>query len=94
MKVQPLQLPTMERMPLQLPFSPSDLLWRYPLGFHHAAQQPSSPIVDYKSHLPVSLQSDPRIWSREDVAAFLKWCETEFDVPNFDMEMFQMNGKL
>lgn len=37
--------------------------------------------------------SDPRVWSREDVATFLRWCEREFDLPHFDMEMFQMNGK-
>lgn len=38
--------------------------------------------------------SDPRIWNREDVISFLRWCESEFDLPNFDMELFQMNGKL
>jgi ETS translocation variant 6/7 len=37
--------------------------------------------------------SDPRVWSRDDVATFLRWCEREFDLPHFDMEMFQMNGK-
>ena len=37
--------------------------------------------------------SDPRLWSREDVAAFLRWAEREFDLPQFDMDMFQMNGK-
>ncbi|XP_049836652.1 ets DNA-binding protein pokkuri-like isoform X1 [Schistocerca gregaria] len=62
---------------------------------------PSSNVVDFKAHLPPSLASpfsfvpasDPRIWSREDVAAFLKWCEREFDLPEFNMDMFQMNGK-
>lgn len=37
--------------------------------------------------------SDPRVWSREDVASFLRWAEREFDLPQFDMDMFQMNGK-
>lgn len=37
--------------------------------------------------------SDPRIWSRDDVAGFLRWAEREFDLPQFDMDMFQMNGK-
>lgn len=37
--------------------------------------------------------SDPRLWSREDVATFLRWAEREFDLPQFDMDMFQMNGK-
>jgi len=37
--------------------------------------------------------SDPRLWSKEDVVAFLRWAEREFDLPPFDMEMFQMNGK-
>ena len=39
------------------------------------------------------LASDPRIWSRDDVATFLRWAEREFDLPKFDMDMFQMNGK-
>lgn len=37
--------------------------------------------------------SDPRLWSRDDVVAFLRWAEREFDLPQFDMDMFQMNGK-
>lgn len=37
--------------------------------------------------------SDPRLWSREDVATFLQWAEREFDLPSIDMEGFQMNGK-
>lgn len=37
--------------------------------------------------------SDPRLWSREDVTTFLRWAEREFDLPQFDMDMFQMNGK-
>uniref|UniRef100_A0A0A9X314 Ets DNA-binding protein pokkuri n=1 Tax=Lygus hesperus TaxID=30085 RepID=A0A0A9X314_LYGHE len=78
----------MERAPL---FNPSDLLWRYPLGFQpspHPYHQ-----LDLRMHLPASLASDPRLWSREDVVAFLRWCEYEFDLPRFDMDFFQMNGK-
>lgn len=98
MKLLPLSLPpvaAMERLPLSLPFSPTDLLWRYPLGFPTAPSQPPpmSPLLDFKTHLPNSLASDPRVWSRDDVATFLRWCEREFDLPHFDMEMFQMNGK-
>jgi len=98
MKLLPLSLPpvaAMDRLPLPLPFSPTDLLWRYPLGFPAAPSQPSpmSPLLDFKTHLPTSLASDPRVWSREDVATFLRWCEREFDLPHFNMEMFQMNGK-
>lgn len=37
---------------------------------------------------------DPRMWSREDVVDFLRWSEYEFDLPQFDLDMFQMNGKL
>ncbi|KAK6637242.1 hypothetical protein RUM44_007656 [Polyplax serrata] len=37
--------------------------------------------------------TDPRLWSREDVVYFLRWCETEFDLPHFDIDLFQMNGK-
>lgn len=82
---------TMDRIPLSLPFN-TDLLWRYPLGFH-SLQPPSSPLMDYKSQLPTSLAGDPRVWSREDVATFLRWAEREFDLQPIDMDMFQMNGK-
>lgn len=37
--------------------------------------------------------TDPRIWTKEDVAAFIQWAEIEFDLPRFDTELFQMNGK-
>ncbi|KAK9875812.1 hypothetical protein WA026_009597 [Henosepilachna vigintioctopunctata] len=83
----------MDRLPLPMPFSP-DLLWRYPLGFSSIGQQPpSSPLLDYKSQLPTSLASDPRVWSRDDVVAFLRWAEREFDIQPIDLDMFQMNGK-
>lgn len=97
MKLLPLSLPpvaAMDRLPLSLPFSPTDLLWRYPLGFPAPSQPPPmSPLIDFKTHLPTSLASDPRVWSRDDVASFLRWCEREFDLPHFEMDMFQMNGK-
>lgn len=84
--------PTMDRLPLPLPFSP-EILWRYPLGFPTMTQQPpSSPLLDYKSQLPTALATDPRLWSREDVVVFLRWAEREFDLQPIDMEMFQMNG--
>ncbi|KAJ8952438.1 hypothetical protein NQ318_014530 [Aromia moschata] len=85
---------TMDRIPLPLPFSP-DLLWRYPLGFPSMGHQnpPSSPLLDYKSQLPSSLPSDPRVWNREDVTTFLQWAEREFDIQPIDHDMFQMNGK-
>lgn len=86
---------TMDRLPLPLPFSP-ELLWRYPLGFsapHHQTQGPTSPLMDFKTHLPTALATDPRLWSREDVVTFLKWSEREFDLQPFDLDMFQMNGK-
>lgn len=92
MKVVSLQLPSgpsMERLPL--PFSPTELLWRYPLPW---APPPPSPLGDAKAQLPAGLPPEPRLWTREDVAVFLKWCEREFDLPNFDMDLFQMNGKL
>ncbi|XP_046394183.1 ets DNA-binding protein pokkuri [Ischnura elegans] len=63
-----------------------------------SGQPPPSPTqqlspVDFKAHLPVGIESDPRAWTREDVGTFLRWCEKEFDLPRFDMDMFQMNGK-
>lgn len=83
----------MDRLPLPLPFSP-DLFWRYPFPTIPQPQQPpSSPLLDYKSQLPANLATDPRVWSREDVSAFLRWAEREFDLQPIDMDMFQMNGK-
>ncbi|XP_033338006.1 ETS variant transcription factor anterior open [Megalopta genalis] len=79
---------------ISLPFSPTDLLWRYgPAMNFPPTHPPPSPFLDFKTHLPASLASDPRLWSREDVATFLRWAEREFDLPQFDMDMFQMNGK-
>jgi len=84
------------RLPFS-PFTPESIFWKYPLtGFPPMTlkqEHPSSPLLDYKSQLPASLPSDPRIWSREDVSTFLRWAEREFDLPAFDMDMFQMNGK-
>lgn len=82
----PNQQSNMDRIPVPLTFNP-DLLWRYPISL------PSSPLLDFKTHLPNNLATDPRIWTRDDVVAFLHWCEREFDLQPFDMEMFQMNGK-
>ncbi|GBP07004.1 Ets DNA-binding protein pokkuri [Eumeta japonica] len=94
MKVVSLQLPSgpsMERLPL--PFSPTELLWRYPLPWAPPPPSPSPSLGDAKPHLPAGLPPEPRLWTREDVALFLRWCEREFDLPNFDMDLFQMNGK-
>ncbi|RZF38811.1 hypothetical protein LSTR_LSTR000514 [Laodelphax striatellus] len=74
---------------------PSDLLWRYPLTLPTAT--PASPYtpssLDFRTQLPPALGNDPWQWSRDDVVSFLRWCEFEFDLPQFDMDMFQMNGK-
>jgi len=97
---------SMDRLPpLPMPFNPSDLLWRYSsFSLSNAAAAaaaaaaapppppPASPLLDFKTQLPNALATDPRIWSREDVTTFLRWCEREFDLPTFDMDMFQMNG--
>lgn len=64
----------------------SELLWRYP-------QTPASPLADLKTQLPAQLSADPRLWNRDDVAIFLRWSEREFDLPKFDLDSFQMNGK-
>ncbi|XP_033217732.1 ets DNA-binding protein pokkuri isoform X2 [Belonocnema kinseyi] len=79
---------------ISLPFSPTDLLWRYgPAMSFPTAHPPPSPLLDFKNHLPSSLAPDPRCWARDDVATFLRWAEREFDLPIIDMDMFQMNGK-
>lgn len=86
---------TMKLLPIPLsPLNPpaplgiwgSDLLWRYPPA-------PPSPLADLKTQLPPQLNTDPRIWGREEVAVFLRFCEREFDLPKFDLDLFQMNGK-
>lgn len=64
----------------------SDFLWRYPTA-------PPSPLADLKSQLPQALSSNPQVWGREEVAVFLKWTEREFDLPKFELDLFQMNGK-
>lgn len=84
MKLLPIQLPPLGAPP-PLAMFPSDLLWRCP--------PPSSPFADFKTQLPPQLPSDPRVWNRDDVAIFLQFCEREFDLPKFDMDLFQMNGK-
>lgn len=33
------------------------------------------------------------MWNKDDVLAFLRWCEIEFDLPHFDIDLFQMNGE-
>lgn len=88
MKVPPMTLPTGS---LPHPFS-HDLLWRYPNPF--MPQPPPSPMESQlKAHLPGGLGHDPRIWNREDVAMFMRYCEREFDLDKIDMDRFQMNGK-
>lgn len=64
----------------------SDVLWRYPPA-------PPSPLADLKTQLPPQLPPDPRLWTREDVSVFLRFCEREFDLPKFELDLFQMNGK-
>ena len=77
-------------LPPPLHFAP-DFLWRYPNPFF---QPPPSPLESQlKAHLPGGLGSDPRLWLREDVMVFLRYCEREFDLEKIDMDKFQMNGK-
>ena len=65
---------------------------RYPNPF--LQQPPPSPLeTQLKSQLPGGLGHDPRLWHREDVSVFLRYCEREFDLEQIDLEKFQMNGK-
>lgn len=92
MKVPPLNLtPDVNRVGMALPFSP-DLLWRYPLSLPQSAS-PSSPMLDVKTQMPTHLAADPRLWSRDDVTAFLRWFEREFELPAIDHSKFSLNGK-
>lgn len=85
MKLLPIPLPPLGAPP-PMGIWNSEILWRYPPA-------PSSPLHDLKNQMPPQLSTDPRLWNREDVAIFLRWCEREFDLPKFEMELFQMNGK-
>ncbi|XP_037958343.1 ets DNA-binding protein pokkuri isoform X2 [Teleopsis dalmanni] len=81
----------MKMLPVQLSLNPplglwSDVLWRCPPA-------PPSQLAELKTQLPPSLPSDPRLWGREDVTVFLRFCEREFDLPKVDHDLFQMNGK-
>ena len=68
------------------------LFFRYPNPF--LQQPPPSPLeTQLKSQLPGGLGHDPRLWHREDVSIFLRYCEREFDLEQIDLEKFQMNGK-
>jgi Sterile alpha motif (SAM)/Pointed domain len=91
MKVPPISLTGCGAgLPPPLHFSP-DFLWRYPNPFF---QPPPSPLESQlKAHLPGGLGSDPRLWLRDDVMVFLRYCEREFDLEKIDMDKFQMNGK-
>ena len=90
MKVPPISLAGCGGLPPPLHFSP-DFLWRYPNPFF---QPPPSPLESQlKAHLPGGLGPDPRLWLREDVMVFLRYCEREFDLEKIDMDKFQMNGK-
>lgn len=84
MKLLPIPLPPIGAPPLGM--WTSDFLWRYPAA-------PASPLSELKSQLPPQLSPDPRVWNRDDVTVFLQFCEREFDLPKFDMDVFQMNGK-
>ncbi|CRK99954.1 CLUMA_CG013251, isoform A [Clunio marinus] len=84
MKLLPIPLSPLSGPPLGM--WGSDLLWRYPPA-------PPSPLAELKTQLPTQLSTDPRLWGREEVTIFLRWTEREFDLPKFELDLFQMNGK-
>lgn len=84
MKLLPIPLSPLGGPPLGM--WSSDLLWRYPPA-------PPSPLAELKTQLPAQLSTDPRLWGREEVQTFLRWTEREFDLPKFELDLFQMNGK-
>lgn len=84
MKLLPIPLSPLGAPPLGM--WNTDLLWRYPSA-------PPSPLAELKTQLPSQLSSDPRLWGREEVVVFLRWTEHEFDLPKFELDLFQMNGK-
>lgn len=82
MKLLPIPLSPLGGPPLGM--WSSEMLWRYP---------PPSPLAELKTQLPPQLSTDPRLWGREEVVIFLRWTEREFDLPKFELDLFQMNGK-
>jgi len=84
MKLLPIPLSPLGGPPLGM--WSSDLLWRYPPA-------PPSPLAELKTQLPPQLSTDPRLWGRDEVVIFLRWTEREFDLPKFELDLFQMNGK-
>lgn len=84
MKLLPIPLPPIGAPP-PMGIWGSEFMWRY--------SAPHSPLAEMKTQLPSQLSPDPRIWGRDDVVLFLQFCEREFDLPKFDLELFQMNGK-
>ncbi|XP_069797499.1 transcription factor ETV7-like isoform X2 [Narcine bancroftii] len=52
----------------------------------------SSP-QDYLSRLPMKLKIQPSLWSKEDVAEWLKWAEREYSLNSIEENKFEMNGK-
>ncbi|XP_078276568.1 transcription factor ETV7-like isoform X3 [Rhinoraja longicauda] len=48
---------------------------------------------DYLSHVPRKLKSQPSLWSRTDVAHWLKWAEREYSLHSIEENKFEMNGK-
>lgn len=84
MKLLPIPLSPLGAPPLGM--WNSEFLWRYPPA-------PPSPLVELKTQLPPQLSTDPRLWGREEVASFVRWTEREFDLPKFELDLFQMNGK-
>lgn len=84
MKLLPIPLSPLGAPPLGM--WNSEFLWRYPPA-------PPSPLAELKTQLPPQLSTDPRLWGREEVATFVRWTEREFDLPKFELDLFQMNGK-
>lgn len=84
MKLLPIPLSPLGAPPLGM--WNTDLLWRYPSA-------PPSPLAELKTQLPSQLSTDPRLWGRDEVVIFLRWTEHEFDLPKFELDLFQMNGK-
>lgn len=84
MKLLPIPLSPLGGPPLGM--WSSDWLWRY-------QSAPPSPLAELKTQLPPQLSTDPRLWGREEVVVFLRWTEREFDLPKFELDLFQMNGK-
>lgn len=54
---------------------------------------PTLPTNEPHKLIPSSIPTDPRLWSRQNVFAWLEWCIDNFSLPPLEADKFFMNGR-